>query len=469
MKLRRRILKYLLLLIVITCAINIAINYYLNQRSVEYFTNTIKEAYSQAIINRLIAYYHINGSFDNISDENILQKEVHVQLPKHFPNRKMNDEQTTMHKVHVDGIWRVLLQDNRGNIRLGQDLADSCEGPGYSLKIQDQVIGTLWIVPKDSSVLELSRRYLLGPLVVRNIWTIVAASVVAFLIAFFFSNYLMEKIKLLAEAARKIAGGNLEHRVNITSHDELGELATDFNFMADRLQEERQLQRQLQADVVHELRTPLAVSQAILDSLESGVIDWNKKTLSSLQEETSRMNRLVSDLFELSRAENKQLTFHRELFLVSDLLVRIEESFAEIARRQKIHFVVAKDPLLESTLLYVDADRTVQIFINLLHNALRYTAPGGTIAVNANKSGKTAVISVQDNGTGIPADCLPHIFNRFFRGEQNKALYSGGSGLGLAIAKEYTTLQGGNINVESTVGKGTMFTVILPLDECDIS
>ena len=462
MRLRKRILKYLILLIVITSMINITINYYLNQRYVEYFNNAIQDAYSKAIMNQLITYYQTYGSFDNINDESILQKEVHVQLSKHFLNREI-----TIHKVHVDGIWRVLLEDEQGNIRLGQDLADSHVGPGYPLIIQDKVVGTLWIIPKDSSVLEFSRHYLLGPLVLRNIWTIIIASMVAFFIAFFFSNYLMERIKLLAEAARKIANGNLDHRVSITSHDELEELSADFNFMADRLQEERQLQRQLQADVVHELRTPLAVSQAILDSLENGVINWNEKTLSSLQEETNRMNRLVSDLFELSRAENKQLTFHKELFLVSDLLARIEESFLEVARRQKVNFGIDIDPLLENALLYVDADRTVQIFVNLLHNALRYTVPGGSIYVSANKGEKTAVISVKDNGTGISAEYLPHIFNRFFRGEKNKALHSGGSGLGLAITKEYTTLQGGSIKVESTVGKGTIFTVILPLDECE--
>lgn len=461
MRLRKRILKYLILLILITSITNITINYYLNQRSVEYFNNAIQDAYSKAIMNRLITYYQTYGSFDNINDESILEKEVHVQLPKHFLNREF-----TIHKVHVDGIWRALLKDEQGNIRLGQDLANSHVGPGYPLLIQDKIVGTLWIIPKDSSVLEFSRRYLLGPLVLRNIWTIIIASMVAFLIAFFFSNYLMERINLLAEAARKIANGNLNHRVSITSHDELEELSADFNFMADRLQEERQLQRQLQADVVHELRTPLAVSQAILDSLENGVINWNEKTLSSLQEETNRMNRLVADLFELSRAENKQLTFDKELFLVSDLLARIEESFLEVARRQEINFGIDIDPLLENALLYVDADRTVQIFVNLLHNALCYTVPGGSIHVSASKSEKTAVISVKDNGTGISADCLPYIFNRFFRGE-NKALHSGGSGLGLAISKEYTTMQGGSINVESTVGKGTVFTVILPLDECE--
>ncbi|WP_423244894.1 HAMP domain-containing sensor histidine kinase [Heliophilum fasciatum] len=296
----------------------------------------------------------------------------------------------------------------------------------------------------------------------------ILSCVLALAFAYFVSRFFSAKIETLARAAHLIAQGQLEHRVPVSPNEVLGKLSADFNTMADHLQKGQQLRRQLQADVVHELRTPLAVSQGILDSLESKVIPWDERSLSSLQEEIGRMNRLVTDLHDLSKAETRQLSIQKELIYVGDLLERVQESFQETVRLAGVHFQVGLPPAESGALLYIDPDRTIQILLNLLHNALRYTPSGGMIQINlclqiANNSPGINIM-VTDTGTGIAPEHLPFIFDRFYRGDQSRSRQTGGSGLGLAIAKEYVELQGGQIMAASTLGAGTTIRLWLPVE-----
>ena len=466
MKLRRQILKYLLLLVLIAASLNVGVNYHLNEKSVERFAIGFQEAYGRAVSERIVEYYQANGSLDGIEESRIRPKEVTLELPRRgMPG--MTKEATSYMTIQGDTTWLIWLKSVDGSLLLGKPERGEPPEDAQTVFFQDKAIATFWLVPRQNSVLELSR-HLLMPLLFRNLWFVLAATLAAFFLAFLFSDSLLKRIEALAEAARRIAGGELEHRIIMKEKDELGELADDFNSMAAKLQTDKQLRQQLQADVVHELRTPLAVCQAVLDSLENGVVAWDAKTLASLQEETGRMSRLVTDLYELSRAENKQLSIHKEIFAVGDLLERLDESFSEVARQKEITFIIEASPKIRDALLYADMDRLMQVFANLLHNAARYTGKNGRIRVAANYCNeKDLQIDVADSGCGIAPEILPHVFDRFFRGDESRARHSGGSGLGLAIAKEYALLHGGEIKVVSRLGEGSVFSVKLPLEQME--
>jgi two-component system sensor histidine kinase BaeS len=358
-----------------------------------------------------------------------------------------------------------VVTDETGRVVLGAERFYERQGPGSQLLADGKIVGHVWLVAKKNSIGELARNYFYIPLLIRNFLTALVSSALALGIAFMLSDYLARHIGDLALAARSITGGNLAHRMRTSGRDELGELAADFNKMAEKLQEDQRLRQQLQADVVHELRTPLAVCQAVLDSLDSKVIPWDDKALASLQEETSRMNRLVTDLHELNRADNNQLPLYKELFAVSDLLERLEESFAGLARQKNIGFSIDSAEDAPDAIFYADPDRVMQIFLNILHNALRHTADGGSITLRVGpQNGNMMPIAVADTGNGIPVELLPHIFERFFSGDRSRSRQRSGTGLGLAIAREYALVHGGDIKVKSLPGQGTEFIVTLPVE-----
>ncbi|MBM7866284.1 HAMP domain-containing protein [Heliobacterium gestii] len=468
MRLRKRFFIYFLALILLTAGLNLAITIAGSKAAVERFTDQFRDAFAGAASKTITAHYRDKGTLQGLTEEAITPRELVVDFPRQF-DRDPDHGPPPFVTVPGGGTWSVIVEDSDGQIVLGPQGSAHAPEPGvdadYPLAVDGRYIGHLQLLPKENSLLDTARSFLIVPLVIRQVGTVIIASILALIIAFFISNQLIQPIGVLAEAARTIARGNLGHRVNLTGRDELGELAADFNTMAARLEEDQRLRRQLQADVVHELRTPLAVCQSLYDSLESGFVTWDKEALTTLQEETGRMNRLVHDLHELSKAETRQLSFCREWLYVTDLLERLEESFSAAARQKEVAFCVNGKSETAGTLLYVDPDRTVQIFINLLHNALRHTCPGGFIAVDAQTRPGGVAIAVRDSGCGIAPEHLPHIFDRFYRIDGSRTRQTGGCGLGLAIAREYALLQGGSITAESNPGQGSVFTVWLPTEE----
>lgn len=463
MKLRRRILKYFILLIILTSLINLAISYYLIETSGDRLSAIIRDAFLAQTRNNLVTAYETSGSFTNLNEAFIRPQELNVQLPRRW--WQTTEQRFTM-AVASNGGWDIVVADETGRIVLGTEKTALRKQPGQPLVSQDKVIGQFWLVPRTNNIWDIVRHYWFIPLLFRNFLTALISTFLALGIAFIFADYLARRLGELAKAAHQIAGGRLDYRVKAGAQDELGQLITDFNAMAEKLQQDQRLRRQLQTDVVHELRTPLSVCQVILDSLESGVINWDAKTLTSLQEETNRMNRLVTDLHELNRADNQQLSLHKELFTIGDLIERLADSFTEPARQKNIDFVIQAEKGTANAILYADPDRIMQIFLNILHNALRHTPVGGKTTLRINpQDKKKMVFTVANNGEGIPADILPHIFDRFYSGDKSRSRLHSGTGLGLSIAKEYVLLHGGDIEARSFFQQGAEFIVTLPVEQ----
>lgn len=306
-------------------------------------------------------------------------------------------------------------------------------------------------------------------------------SIVVLLIAgglgYWLARHVTRPIEQLAGAAGQIAAGDLEQRIVVQSVDELGQLGDDFNTMAARLAErerallvekeraEQLLQgnRRLVANVSHELRTPLTTLRGYLEALEqSHGAQLPGHDLQVIQGEVQRLTGLIDDLFTLARADEQRLPLSIAPVDVASTVRSLVATLAPLARREREIEVVAAVPLNVPPVL-ADQTRLEQVLLNLAQNALRYTPPGGIVAFESSVGVGTVTISVADTGVGIEQDELALIFERFYRGDASRARETGGAGLGLALVRELVVAMGGSVAVSSEVGRGSRFSITLPV------
>ena len=286
---------------------------------------------------------------------------------------------------------------------------------------------------------------------------------IALLLTFVLSQRMMSPIGALARAARRLGHGDLSQRVRLQGEGEVEGLAQAFNSMAAELEYAEQLRRNMVADVAHELRTPLSNIQGYLEAIRDGVIGPDAAAIRSLDEEARLLSRLVNELQELSLAEAGELKLVYQAEDIADLVRQAVSPWQPQLIAREISLSVNLPDNLP--LVNIDWQRVNQVLHNILENAMAHTPKGGAIDVAASEKDKWVEVSVSDTGEGIPAEDLPHIFERFYRVDKSRARATGGSGLGLTIAKRLVEAHGGAITVQSKVGEGSRFSFTLPIAE----
>lgn len=280
------------------------------------------------------------------------------------------------------------------------------------------------------------------------------------------------QVRELAHAARRLEAGDFDARVAVPSTDELADLAVAFNRMSEELgnafareRAHEQGRRDLVAAISHDLRTPLAAMRAMLEAIADGIVH-DEETVSMyhqrMRDEVDHLSHLIDDLFELSRLDAGQLPLDPSPIDVAELLSDTTAGLVPKARQHGVELEV-RPP--EGAIVHADAIQIQRVLVNLIENAIRYTRPGGSICVSACPQGDGVAISVTDSGEGIAAEDLPHIFDRFYRGEKSRARQTGGAGLGLAISKAIVEAHGGRIRVENGSAGGARFVFTLPAAE----
>lgn len=290
--------------------------------------------------------------------------------------------------------------------------------------------------------------------------TALFSGLVAIALGLLVARWITSPLKELSGAAREVAAGKLEHRVHVSSRDELGQVAAAFNTMAESLELNEQARRRMVADIAHELRTPLTIIEGTVDGMLDGVFDPDRGNLESIKEEVALLTKLVADLRTLSLAEAGQLKLDKE---PTDLLEFARRSVARvepIAQRRGIACRVEGNGALPE--VEIDPERMGQVLGNLLSNALRHTPESGIVTVAVRGAANVVTLTVADTGEGIPPESLPHLFDRFYRADESRARKSGGSGLGLAIVKQLVEAHGGRVRAESGPGQGSRFVIELP-------
>jgi signal transduction histidine kinase len=296
------------------------------------------------------------------------------------------------------------------------------------------------------------------------------ASGIALLLGHFLSVSMTERITQLNQAAKKVSEGHLDARVPITGRDEIADLAQTFNDMATQLENAAQQQRELdrlRRDLVawigHDLRTPLASVRVIIEALADDVVEdpaTIKRYLQTAQQQVDSLSVLLDDLFEMAQIDAGGLKLDRRPNSISDLISDTIEAFSVIAKRQGV--TLKGSALPEADPVVIDAQKIGRVLNNLLTNALRHTPAGGVIEITTLSKPECVQVEVRDTGEGIDAEDLPHIFERFYRGEKSRSRATGGAGLGLAIAAGIVRSHGGEIGAESHVGEGTRVWLTLP-------
>lgn len=288
------------------------------------------------------------------------------------------------------------------------------------------------------------------------------ATIIACIVALFFSDSFTKPIRKMEEAARSMAQGDFSHRMNLNRRDELGYLAEAFDHMSRRLKKHIESRMKLMGDISHELNTPLTTIQASAETMFDGMVtteEERKKYLKSILNQSKRLAYLISDIAELSKFEAGEVRVNRVTFNAVDPVRRAIESSSLMAGRKDIRVKSAVSD--ENLKVMGDPDRILQIIQNLLNNAIQHNPSGIEILISIKKDGEKTLFSVQDNGKGIPENELENIFERFHKVDKARTSGESGSGLGLAIVREILDAHGETISVTSS-DKGSIFSFHLP-------
>ncbi len=356
-------------------------------------------------------------------------------------------------------VMHISLFDTQDHLLMGPLLPD--ESLSVPIRAEGQEVGRLAASIRlrgaDSREgLFLERQVLL-------MWILAGSmGVMALLVAFGLSAYLLRPIRSLAAGTRAIAERRFTTRISPYSKDELGQLAEDFNAMAADLEAFEEERRRWIADTSHELATPLAVLRGEIEALQDGIRQPTPERLTSLHHEVLHLSRLVDDLKLISRAEAGRLELNRRSLDLSTLLEETAQRFQGRLQQKGLELKLETAPELW---IQGDAERLEQVLGNLLENVLRYADAPGTVRLSGEASGGQVYCRVEDSGPGVPEALLEKLFDRFFRAEGSRNRATGGSGLGLAICKNLIEAHGGRISAQPSSLGGLCLEIQLPPEQ----
>lgn len=422
------------------------------------FDQFIADRYGNELRNELVDYYQTNGSWQGIGT--ILMRN---------PYNRPGGREYVVAPVTLTDATGVVVQSGRRE-RIGQQLSASETSHGIPVEVDGVVVGRIVVdsmndrgpgpASPEADFLDRVRQAI--------IVSAGAAAVLALLLGILLARTIARPVRELTTATQVVAQGQLGHRVPVRTQDELGDLARSFNQMSADLERASVLRRQMTADIAHELRTPLSVILGYTEALSESKLPGTPEVFATMYGEAQLLNHLIDDLRTLSLADAGELPLNRQPSAPRALLERTAAAHAARANQKGVELTVEADTHLP--LVLVDPERIAQVLGNLVTNALRYTPAGRSIVLAAEPAaeGAGSVLKIQDYGSGIAPEDLPHIFDRFYRGDQARQQDEGESGLGLAIVKSIIEAHGGTIQVASVVDEGTTFTITLPAAEEDV-
>ena len=296
----------------------------------------------------------------------------------------------------------------------------------------------------------------------QNIFSItLILEILVVLFSFFFALAFSKRMHKIQSSMRIIREGDYSHKVTLNGRDELTFLAAEINNLTDRLQIAEAERRQFVSDASHELKTPLASIKLLSDSILQNEMDreMTREFVGDIGNEADRLNRMTQELLSLSRID-AALDREREILNISPTVRRVVRMLSGIAQKANIAIELT---LEDNCPVLMMEDDLYQIIFNLIENGIKYNTPNGKLTVSLRRCEDTAILQFSDTGVGIPEDALNHIFERFYRVDKARSRKTGGSGLGLAIVRSMVERNHGQIQVESTVGQGSVFTVSFPI------
>jgi signal transduction histidine kinase len=332
------------------------------------------------------------------------------------------------------------------------------------IEVQGQVVGYLLPVtpPPSSQFLDQPQTQFLTRIRGAFWIAVLAALATALVVGGLLFRSIVAPLRRLTAASQAIAEGDLSARASVQGRDEVARLADAFNRMAESLTRAEEVRQNQTADIAHELRTPLTVLQGTLEAMLDGVYPVDRKSMLAALAQVRTLARLVEDLRLLALADAGRLRLDVALLDLGAFLPEVVEAHRIQAQERGVDLALEMEPGLPW--VRADRDRLAQVMGNLLGNALRYVPEGGHIAVRALVRGREIVVAVVDDGPGVRPEDLPHLFERFWRGDPARRRSRGGSGLGLTIARHIVEAHGGQVWAELAPGGGLGVAFALPAE-----
>jgi two-component system sensor histidine kinase BaeS len=377
--------------------------------------------------------------------------------PEHIPGN--NDKPLPPQLVrHFDQRLFLLDADRKVLVSHVEVAVDNAATP---LMHQGKVVGYLGLLPRTNISNAPQQRFLkeqkLAFALVAGVVVLLASG-----LSLLLARRLVRPLSELAQATHQLAAGTFSVRVPVTSHDELGQLASDFNSLALALEKSELTRRQWVADISHELRTPLAILRSEIEAIQDGIRQPTGDSIYSLHSEVLRLGRLVDDLFQLSLSDVGALTYRKTELDLTEVLPETMSAY----RTEFMSKGIALDMDLSGkspAVVFGDSERLHQLFSNLLDNALKYTDSGGELQIALQHHDNSVSIDFQDSAPGVSSSELERLFERLYRVESSRNRTTGGAGLGLAICRNIVEAHGGSITAQSSPQGGLWIRVELPL------
>ena len=296
----------------------------------------------------------------------------------------------------------------------------------------------------------------------RNIFTVsLLLEIGLLLFAWAFARRYSRRLRKIMNSMQIIQEGDYTHKLELTGRDELSVLGQEFNDLTERLNTSENKRRQFVSDASHELKTPLATIKLLSDSILQNEMDreTTREFVTDIGNEADRLTRMTQKLLSLTKNEGNQREVEAEIIYMAPTVRRVIKMLSGIAAADNIKI---EADLERDAAVLIPEDDLYQITFNLVENGIKYNVSGGTLYISLHRNQDMAALRVTDTGVGIPPDAMGHVFERFYRVDKARSRQSGGSGLGLAIVRSIVERNNGEISLQSTVGKGTVFTVEFP-------
>ena len=368
--------------------------------------------------------------------------------------------------IDAQGVTRYdssLVFEESDGFGIGQSLQPTSVSQiaTASIFVDGQVVGTVrvWVYGSESMMRQTDQQFRNNSYQAMGLAAIVAI-VIASVIGYLFAHRLVRPINRMTETAREIEAGDLAARTGLRGSDEISQLGETFDDMAESVQKSIINERRLTTDVAHELRSPLQALQMNVEAMIDGVYPKDDAHLIPINDEVTRLARMVSDLLELSRLESGSMVMKDEVVDVGKMVSELMSRYDLLFEDYKLHSVVE---CADGVFIKGDAGKLSQAVTNLIANAIRYTDEGGTITVKVTSGDIMANIMVADTGIGLTPEEAKQVFDRFWRADDSRSRDSGGLGIGLSLVKEIVQRHGGWVQVDGRKGEGATFTIHLPL------
>jgi len=277
------------------------------------------------------------------------------------------------------------------------------------------------------------------------------------------SRIVTKPVKELSGGIERMSRGDYSRRVHVPGKGEMAQLAAAFNQMSEQVHNLDEARNQFVSNASHELKTPLATIKILVESMiyqDDMPGELRQEFLGDINKEIDRLSSVVGDLLTLVHIDSHKLRLRREMMVFSDTVRETVSRLSPLAKKRGQEIAVSIEDGCE---MFADPGKLAQVCYNIIENAIKYTPDGGKISVSLHRMGRDAVLEISDTGVGIPEEDLPHVFDRFYRVDKARSRDTGGTGLGLSIVQQIIRLHAGSVTVQSERGKGTTFTVQLPV------